>query len=60
MWLLLVVQDKANPLNLSQLLWYSLGITTGSHHQGVRIPIMCQPEEVARFTVSNMSNRASI
>jgi hypothetical protein len=56
----IIVQDKANPINLSQLLWGSLGIATSSNKQGIRISPVCQPEPVTRFAIGYMGNGAGI
>jgi hypothetical protein len=60
MWFFIVAYDKTNPLNLSQLMGYSLSVATSSHHQSVRVSAMSHSQQVARFGISDMSNRAGV
>jgi hypothetical protein len=57
---LTVVQDKVNPINLSQLLTGTLGIATNRHHQSLRISTACQSEQVTAFPIGDMGNSTGI
>jgi hypothetical protein len=57
---LTVVQDKVNPINLSQLLTGTLSIATNRHYQSLGISAACQSEQAAAFPIGDMGNGAGI